>query len=191
MTGVTGLHHVQVAAPPGCEPAARAFYGELLAVARDREAAAPRRAWRMLVLARRRRAARRRRGSVQAGGEGTPGAARRLRRRAGGARSLARGEGHAITWADDAEIPGQRRFHVTILGQPARARRRSTARSSAIARRVPSPPRLHTYTVPQWRRTTDRREGVTPSPIQCHQGTGCPWGWLVKRHERRRLAAAG
>ena len=30
MTRVTGLHHVQVAAPPGCEPAARAFYGELL-----------------------------------------------------------------------------------------------------------------------------------------------------------------
>jgi len=30
VTGVTGLHHVQVAAPPGCEPAARAFYGGLL-----------------------------------------------------------------------------------------------------------------------------------------------------------------
>jgi catechol 2,3-dioxygenase-like lactoylglutathione lyase family enzyme len=25
-----GLDHVQLAAPPGCEPAARAFYGELL-----------------------------------------------------------------------------------------------------------------------------------------------------------------
>jgi len=27
---VTGLHHVQVAAPPGCEPDARRFYGALL-----------------------------------------------------------------------------------------------------------------------------------------------------------------
>ena len=27
---VTGIDHVQVAAPPGCEAAARAFYGELL-----------------------------------------------------------------------------------------------------------------------------------------------------------------
>jgi catechol 2,3-dioxygenase-like lactoylglutathione lyase family enzyme len=27
---ITGLDHVQVAAPPGCEDAARAFYGELL-----------------------------------------------------------------------------------------------------------------------------------------------------------------
>src|SRR5215470_16363758 len=27
---VTGIDHVQVAAPPGCEEAARAFYGELL-----------------------------------------------------------------------------------------------------------------------------------------------------------------
>jgi catechol 2,3-dioxygenase-like lactoylglutathione lyase family enzyme len=27
---VTGVDHVQVAAPPGCEPEARAFYGRLL-----------------------------------------------------------------------------------------------------------------------------------------------------------------
>jgi catechol 2,3-dioxygenase-like lactoylglutathione lyase family enzyme len=27
---ITGIDHVQVAAPPGCEEAARAFYGELL-----------------------------------------------------------------------------------------------------------------------------------------------------------------
>ena len=27
---IAGVHHVQLAAPPGCEPAARAFYGELL-----------------------------------------------------------------------------------------------------------------------------------------------------------------
>jgi len=28
--GVSGIDHVQIAAPPGCEEAARAFYGELL-----------------------------------------------------------------------------------------------------------------------------------------------------------------
>lgn len=27
---ITGIDHVQIAAPPGCEPAARAFYGDLL-----------------------------------------------------------------------------------------------------------------------------------------------------------------
>ena len=27
---ISGLDHVQVSAPPGCEPAARAFFGELL-----------------------------------------------------------------------------------------------------------------------------------------------------------------
>jgi catechol 2,3-dioxygenase-like lactoylglutathione lyase family enzyme len=27
---IVGLDHVQIAAPPGCEPAARRFYGELL-----------------------------------------------------------------------------------------------------------------------------------------------------------------
>ena len=30
MIAYTGLDHVQLAAPPGCEAAARAFYGELL-----------------------------------------------------------------------------------------------------------------------------------------------------------------
>ena len=30
VVSVLGLDHVQLAAPPGCEPAARAFYGELL-----------------------------------------------------------------------------------------------------------------------------------------------------------------
>jgi hypothetical protein len=28
--GIVGLDHVQVAAPPGCEPEARRFFGELL-----------------------------------------------------------------------------------------------------------------------------------------------------------------
>lgn len=31
--GVTGIDHVQVAAPPGCEAEARAFYGTLLGLA--------------------------------------------------------------------------------------------------------------------------------------------------------------
>src|ERR1700760_2859518 len=31
--GVLGIDHVQVAAPAGCEPAARGFYGELLGLA--------------------------------------------------------------------------------------------------------------------------------------------------------------
>lgn len=30
---IVGLDHVQIAAPPGCEEAARAFYGELLGLA--------------------------------------------------------------------------------------------------------------------------------------------------------------
>jgi catechol 2,3-dioxygenase-like lactoylglutathione lyase family enzyme len=30
MGSVVGLEHVQIAAPPGCEPEARRFYGELL-----------------------------------------------------------------------------------------------------------------------------------------------------------------
>ena len=54
VTGVTGLHHVQVAAPPGSEPAARAFFGGLPRARGDREAAAARRSRGMLVLARRR-----------------------------------------------------------------------------------------------------------------------------------------
>ena len=33
MTAIVGLDHVQVAAPPGCEPRARRFYGELLELA--------------------------------------------------------------------------------------------------------------------------------------------------------------
>lgn len=30
MSSITGVHHVQVAAPPGCEAAARVFFGGLL-----------------------------------------------------------------------------------------------------------------------------------------------------------------
>jgi catechol 2,3-dioxygenase-like lactoylglutathione lyase family enzyme len=33
MSPTLGLDHVQLAAPPGCEPAARAFYGDILGLA--------------------------------------------------------------------------------------------------------------------------------------------------------------
>jgi catechol 2,3-dioxygenase-like lactoylglutathione lyase family enzyme len=36
---ITGIDHVQVAAPPGCEPAARSFYGGLLELAEVRKPA--------------------------------------------------------------------------------------------------------------------------------------------------------
>ena len=112
MTGVTGLHHVQVAAPRGCEPAARAFYGELLHLS---EIEKP------LLLALRG-------GCWFSLGDGElhvgvedpfrPAAKAHPALRVGSvadleemAAALSR-QGTRITWADDAEIPGQRRFHV-------------------------------------------------------------------------------
>lgn len=114
MTAVTGLHHVQVAAPPGCEAGARAFYGGLLGLP---ELAKP------PLLAKR--------GGCwfQAGATGElhvgvadafePAAKAHpaLRVASSGAleglaRSLA-AAGVEICWADDAEIPGQRRFFVS------------------------------------------------------------------------------
>ena len=112
MTGVTGLHHVQVAAPPGCEPAARAFYGSLLGLP---ELEKP------LLLALRG-------GCWFSLGEGElhvgvedPFRPAAKAHPALSVRSTADLEelaaslsaaGNQITWADDAEIPGQRRFHV-------------------------------------------------------------------------------
>ena len=112
MTGVTGLHHVQVAAPPGCEQEARAFYGDLLQL---REIEKPPLlavrggCWFSLGD-----------GELHVGVEdpfkpatkahpallvGSMTALEEL------AASLA-AEGREIIWADDAEIAGQRRFHV-------------------------------------------------------------------------------
>jgi catechol 2,3-dioxygenase-like lactoylglutathione lyase family enzyme len=113
VTGVTGLHHVQVAAPPGCEQEARAFYGDLLQL---REIEKP------PLLA------------VRGGcwfslghGELHVGVEDPFRSAAKAHPALLVGSvadleelaealsrtGNAITWADDAEIPGQRRFHVS------------------------------------------------------------------------------
>ncbi len=112
MTGIVGLHHVQVAAPPGCEAAARAFYGGLLGL---RELEKPpllaiRGGCWFSVGA----------GELHVGVEDPfrPAAKAHPALLVGSvadleqlAVSLSRG-GTEITWADDAEIPGQCRFHV-------------------------------------------------------------------------------
>jgi catechol 2,3-dioxygenase-like lactoylglutathione lyase family enzyme len=113
VTAVVGLHHVQVAAPPGCEGAARAFYGGLLGL---REIDKP------PLLAVRggcwfevgaaelhigvehpfRPAAK----AHPAFSVGSAAALEEL------AAALA-AAGVEVRWADEAEIPGQRRFHVS------------------------------------------------------------------------------
>jgi catechol 2,3-dioxygenase-like lactoylglutathione lyase family enzyme len=113
VTGVVGLHHVQVAAPPGCEDAARSFYGGLLGL---RELEKPP----LLAI----------RGGCWFGagaGELHVGVEDPFRPASkahpallvgstealeGLAKSLA-ASGVEVRWADDAEIPGQRRFHVS------------------------------------------------------------------------------
>ena len=113
MTGVTGLHHVQVAAPPGCERDARAFYGDLLQL-RELEKppllAVRGGCWFSLGD-----------GELHVGVEDPfrPAAKAHPALLVGSvadleelAAALSR-TGNAITWADDAEIPGQRRFHVS------------------------------------------------------------------------------
>lgn len=113
MTTVVGLHHVQVAAPPGCESAARAFYGGLLGL---REIDKP------LLLA------------VRGGCWFEAGAGEvhvgvedhfRLAGKAHPALHVASvsaleelaatlvASGIEVRWADAAEIPGQQRFHVS------------------------------------------------------------------------------
>jgi catechol 2,3-dioxygenase-like lactoylglutathione lyase family enzyme len=113
VTRVTGLHHVQVAAPPGCEQEARSFYGDLLQL---RELEKP------LLLA------------VRGGcwfslGDGElhvgvedpfkPATKAHPALLVGSVTALEElaasfaAEGRAIVWADDAEIPGQRRVHVS------------------------------------------------------------------------------
>ena len=113
MTGITGLHHVQVAAPPRCEPAARAFYGDLLQLTEIEKPpllAARGGCWFSLGD-----------GELHVGVEDPfrPAAKAHPALRVGSvadleelAEALSR-ESREITWADDAEIPGQRRFHVS------------------------------------------------------------------------------
>jgi catechol 2,3-dioxygenase-like lactoylglutathione lyase family enzyme len=113
VTGVVGLDHVQVAAPPGCEEQARAFYGGLLGLPEIEKPP--------LLAAR--------------GGcwfrAGThelhigvtdpflPAAKAHPALRVDSVarlQDLARSltvAGVATHWADDAEIPGQRRFHAS------------------------------------------------------------------------------
>jgi catechol 2,3-dioxygenase-like lactoylglutathione lyase family enzyme len=112
VTALLGLHHVQVAAPRGCETAARAFYGGLLGLP---ELEKPHRlavrggCWFALAGA-----------ELHVGvedpfapaGKAHPaflaGSHEELERLA---RTLS-DAGVAVTWADDAEIPGQLRFYV-------------------------------------------------------------------------------
>lgn len=112
MTSVVGLHHVQVAAPAGCEAAARAFYGGLLGLPEIEKPpllAARGGCWFDLG-----------RGELHVGvedpfrpaGKAHPallvGSWKALEELAG---SLA-ASGADVRWADEAEIPDQRRFHV-------------------------------------------------------------------------------
>ena len=113
MTGVTGLHHVQVAAPPGCEPAARAFFGDLLGLEELEKPpllAVRGGCWFSLGA-----------GELHVGVEDPfrPAAKAHPALRvdsAGALEALAASlgaAGVAVAWADEAEIPGQRRFHVS------------------------------------------------------------------------------
>jgi catechol 2,3-dioxygenase-like lactoylglutathione lyase family enzyme len=112
VSGVTGLHHVQVAAPAGCEPAARAFYGALLGLQEIEKPpllAARGGCWFRLGDA-----------ALHVGVEEPFRPARKAHPALAVASprvldTLAASLGSAqveIAWADDDEIPGQRRFFV-------------------------------------------------------------------------------
>jgi catechol 2,3-dioxygenase-like lactoylglutathione lyase family enzyme len=112
MSSLTGIHHVQVAAPAGCEAAARAFYGGLLALPEiDKPPLlAPRGGCWFRV------------GSNELHvGVADPFAPATKAHPALAVASVAEldvladrlaSAGSDVRWADDAEIPGQRRFHV-------------------------------------------------------------------------------
>ena len=112
MSSITGLHHVQVAAPPGCENAARAFYGGLLGL---EEVEKP-----PLLAIRGGCWFRSGAGELHIGIEESFSPATKahpafsvdsvtaLDRLAASLTAA----GVDVRWADDAEIPAQRRFHV-------------------------------------------------------------------------------
>jgi catechol 2,3-dioxygenase-like lactoylglutathione lyase family enzyme len=113
VTKVAGLHHVQVAAPAGCEEAARAFYGDLLGLPEIEKPpllAARGGCWFALGAA-----------ELHIGVEEPfrPAAKAHpafLVEPAGALDDLAAslaGAGIEVRWAEEAEIPGQRRFHVS------------------------------------------------------------------------------
>lgn len=111
---VCALDHVQVAAPPGAEAAARRFFGELLGL---RELAKPPRlaarggVWFALDGTRQLH--------IGVVGDGFVAATKAhvgLRVPAGELEPLAErlaAAGHPISWADPEEIPGRVRFHTT------------------------------------------------------------------------------
>ena len=113
MTAVVGLHHVQLAAPPGCESGARAFYGGLLGLHEiDKPPLLAVRGGCWFEVGG---------GEVHIGVE-DPFRPAAKAHPAFGVTSVAALEklaatlvaaGIEVRWADDAEIPGQRRFHVT------------------------------------------------------------------------------
>jgi len=112
VTGVVGLHHVQVAAPPGCEDAARSFYGGLLGLPEIEQPpllAARGGCWFSAGTA-----------ELHVGVEHPfrPAAKAHPALDVGSAAALEalartlQEAGADVRWADDAEIPGRRRFHV-------------------------------------------------------------------------------
>ena len=113
MTAVVGLHHVQLAAPPGCESGARAFYGGLLGLHEiDKPPLLAVRGGCWFEVGG---------GEVHIGVE-DPFRPAAKAHPAFGVTSVAALEelaatlvaaGIEVRWADDAEIPGQRRFHVS------------------------------------------------------------------------------
>jgi catechol 2,3-dioxygenase-like lactoylglutathione lyase family enzyme len=113
VTAVAGLHHVQVAAPPGCEEAARAFYGGLLGlpeIPKPPRLAARGGCWFALGAA-----------ELHIGVEepfrpaakAHPALLVEPARALDDVASSLAGAGVEVSWADEAEIPGQRRFHVS------------------------------------------------------------------------------
>ena len=113
MTAVTGLHHVQVAAPPGCESGARAFYGGLLGL---REIDKP-----LLLAVRGGCWFDLGAGELHIGVEDPFRPAAKAHPALSVASAAALEElaatlvaaGIGVQWADEAEIHGQRRFHVS------------------------------------------------------------------------------
>ena len=113
MTSIVGLHHVQVAAPIGCEEAARAFYGALLGLP---ELEKP------LLLAVR-GGCWFRAGTLElhvgVADPFTPATKAHPALLVTSERELEElaeriaGAGGDVRWAGDAEIPGQRRFYIS------------------------------------------------------------------------------
>jgi catechol 2,3-dioxygenase-like lactoylglutathione lyase family enzyme len=110
---ITGVHHVQVAAPGGCEVAARAFYGGMLGL---EEIVKP-----PLLASRGGCWFRAGAGEVHIGVDDpfTPAARAHPALSVESVAALDRlatalvEAGIEVRWADDAEIPAQRRFHVS------------------------------------------------------------------------------